>query len=73
MYASKNCVKFQWEAFSLPELESFLTILNREEEEYVDQVRSKYRVIEIRMKKRLQSFEAKAEHAGVAKRTPVFV
>jgi len=57
----------------LPELESFLTILNREEEEYIDQVRSKYRVMQIHLKKRLQSLEAKAEHAGGEKRTPVFV
>jgi len=57
----------------LPELESFLTILNREEEEYIDQVRSKYRVMKIHMNKRLQSYEAKAEHAAAAKRTPVFV
>lgn len=57
----------------MPELESFLTILNREEEEYIDQVRSKYRVMKIHMNKRLQSYEAKAEHAAAAKRTPVFV
>ena len=57
----------------MPELESFLMILNREEEEYIDQVRSKYRVLQIHMKKRLQSLEAKAEHAGGEKRTPVFV
>jgi len=66
-------ITFQWEAFSLPELESFLTILNREEEEYIDQVRSKYRVTQIHMKKRLQSLEAKAEHSSGRKRTPVFV
>lgn len=33
---------FQWEAFTLPELNNFLRILDREEEEYKNMVRKKY-------------------------------
>lgn len=32
----------QWEAFTVPELDNFLRILEKEEEEYIDQVRKKY-------------------------------
>ena len=40
---------FQWEAFSLPELENFLKILNREEQEYAEQVKLKYRLLRLQM------------------------
>lgn len=45
---------FQWEAFSLPELENFLRVLKREEEEYVDQIRAKYHLMKIHMRKRME-------------------
>lgn len=35
----------RWEDFALPELENFLKILNLEEEEYLNQVRLKYRMM----------------------------
>ena len=36
---------FQWEAFTLPELNNFLRILDREEEEYKKVVKKKYQVL----------------------------
>jgi len=77
-----------WEAFSLPELENFLSVLNREEEEYVNQVRTKYRLLKVRMRKQQQKLDAiqrsdsspspsaagtKRPSTAGAKRTPVFV
>ncbi|XP_064473799.1 ras association domain-containing protein 1-like [Ornithodoros turicata] len=35
----------RWEDFALPELQNFLKILNLEEEEYLNQVRLKYRIM----------------------------
>lgn len=32
----------QWEAFTVPELQNFLRILDKEEEEYIQAVRRKY-------------------------------
>jgi Ras association domain-containing protein 1 len=51
-----------WDEFSLPELDNFLCVLNREEEEYIDQVKTKYRILRIQILKRLGD-----------KRSPVFV
>lgn len=34
------CVLFQWEVFSIPELQNFMKILDREEEEHITQVSS---------------------------------
>ena len=34
-----------WDAFALPELNNFLVILKREEEEHVQQVKTKYRAM----------------------------
>lgn len=39
------CIAVQWESFSLPELERFLTVLNREEAEYIEQVKVKYELL----------------------------
>lgn len=36
---------FQWEAFTYPELANFLRILDREEEEYKNVVRQKYKYL----------------------------
>ena len=36
------CVTLQWDSFSLPELEAFLRILDREEESYHYQIRLKF-------------------------------
>jgi Ras association domain-containing protein 1 len=63
-----------WEAFSLPELESFLTVLNREEEEYIKEVKTKYRLLKIHMRKRLQKIESPLKKETTSdKRTPLFV
>lgn len=64
---------FQWEAFSLPELENFLKILNREEEEYVEQVRGKYRMLKIHMERRSKELCPSETTITDDKRTPVFV
>jgi len=44
----------QWDTFSLPELEAFLRILDREEESYRYQLQLKYgakkRAVEVRLK-----------------------
>jgi hypothetical protein len=63
----------QWEAFSLPELENFLRILNKEEEEYMEQVKAKYRLLRIQMGKRLADLKPKANAQEEDKRQPVFV
>ena len=76
-----NHLLFQWDAFSVPELENFLRILGREEDEYVDQVKNKYRLLKIQMAKRLkeldkdrQKQESEEEKFPPAdKREPVFV
>lgn len=44
---------FQWEAFSLPELESFLTVLDKEERECVQQVVDKFRILRTHMERRI--------------------
>jgi len=44
----------QWEAFSLPELESFLLILHKEEETYLQEIKETYRLLKIQMQKRLK-------------------
>jgi Ras association domain-containing protein 1 len=43
-----------WEAFSLPELENFLLILNKEEEEYMKQIRVTYRLLKVQLHRRLK-------------------
>jgi Ras association domain-containing protein 1 len=46
-----------WDAFSLPELESFLMILNREEEEYLKEMKSTYRLLKIQLQKRFKELK----------------
>jgi hypothetical protein len=51
---------FQWEAFTLPELNNFLRILDREEEEYKNIVRKKYQFLGSKIQEamdRLQSVQ----------------
>lgn len=64
---------FQWEAFSLPELESFLNVLNREEFEYIEQVKTKFRLLKVQMVKKVKELESKSSAACGGKRKPVFV
>jgi len=42
MVTSSVCVCFQWEMFSVPELENFLAILTREEADHMDRLRTRY-------------------------------
>jgi len=37
-----SCVLAQWEAFSLPELQNFLRILDKEEDEQLQSLRRRY-------------------------------
>ena len=53
---------FQWEAFSLPELDNFLMILNKEEEEYLKQITQTYRLLKIHFQRRLK--ELKGDRIG---------
>jgi len=52
-YISVSICGFQWEAFSLPELESFLLILHKEEDAYVQEIRETYHVLRLQMQARL--------------------
>ncbi|XP_006822469.1 ras association domain-containing protein 1-like [Saccoglossus kowalevskii] len=47
-----------WEAFSIPELQNFLKILDREEKEHLIQVRKKYKVYQEKMKDVMKQNEA---------------
>ena len=60
---------FQWEAFSIPELENFLKILDREEEEYIDQVRHRYQLLKIQMDQQLASLEEERRQLGIHDQT----
>ena len=68
-------IYFQWDAFSLPELQNFLRILDKEEEEYMEQVKAKYRLLRIQMGKRLADIAPASGKPKVEddKRQPVFV
>lgn len=46
--------EIRWETFSLPELETYLNVLNREEDENIDQVKAKYRRFRIEIQKELK-------------------
>ncbi|RXG73596.1 Ras association domain-containing protein 1 [Armadillidium vulgare] len=48
----------QWEAFSLPELDNFLRILEREEGEYKNQIRDKYSHLRQRLQWQLSRLSA---------------
>ena len=61
----------QWEAFSLPELVNFLKILDREEAEYVEQVKAKYHLLKLQMAQRLKHLNKDCSVDD--KRQPVFV
>ena len=72
----------QWDAFSLPELDNFLRILDKEEVEYVDQVKAKYALMKLHIKQRLKELAPPLEAPSPPvtpstptedKREPVFV
>ena len=45
---------FQWDAFSLPELQNFMRVLDREESEYCSQLEYKYKVMRKIIQQRLK-------------------
>lgn len=45
---------FQWDAFSLPELQNFMRVLDREEGEYCSQLEYKYKVMRKIIQQRLK-------------------
>lgn len=49
-----------WEVFSLPELQNFMKILDKEEEEHILQVKEKYQVYKERLEKALALTEGRA-------------
>jgi len=49
--------RLQWEAFSLPELESFLLILHKEEETYLQEIKETYRLLKIQMQQRCKQLK----------------
>lgn len=53
----------QWDAFSIPELENFLKILNREEVEYKEQIRAKYNLMHVHIIKRLEELDKQRQKA----------
>jgi hypothetical protein len=58
----------QWEAFTLPELNNFLRILDREEEEYKNMVRKKYEFLGRKIQdamERLQSVQQQTQATKV--------
>ena len=75
----------QWEAFSIPELENFVRMLDKEEEEYVEQVRAKYKLMKIHMSRRMAEIQPEEQKdasnntdtansaSKESKREPVFV
>ena len=54
----------QWEAFSIPELENFLKILDREEDEYVEQLKAKYKLLKIQIERQMKTLLAEGNLGG---------
>jgi len=57
-------VAFQWDSFSLPELEAFLRILDREEESYSYQIQLKYGAKKKAAEMRLKQLADDAAHSA---------
>lgn len=53
-------LRFQWDVFSLPELENFLRLLNREEKAYIRQVKRKYQLLRVGIDHRLRESDRQA-------------
>jgi hypothetical protein len=60
---------FQWEAFCTPELNNFLRVLDREEEEYMAQLKYKYKVMKRLILTRMK--ELRQEHEKQKRRSMV--
>jgi len=46
-----------WDAFSVPELENFLKILDREEHDYVEQIKAKYNLLHIQISHQVSTLQ----------------
>lgn len=55
-----------WEAFALPELNNFLKILDLEEEEYLNQVRLKYRLLHEKIKEAMERLKSSPSESSFA-------
>jgi len=53
--------EIDWEAFCVPELNNFMRVLDREEEEYSDQLRYKYKVMRRLILQRMKELRLEAE------------
>lgn len=61
-------VYFQWEAFSAPELNNFLRVLDREEGELISQLEYKYKVMKKIIHQRMKELRREKHKEQVAKR-----
>lgn len=58
----------QWEAFSLPELNNFLRVLDREESEYMTELKHKYKFMKKIVQTRLKELRIERQQAASKKR-----
>lgn len=58
----------QWEAFSLPELNNFLRVLDREESEYMTELKHKYKFMKKIVQTRLKELRIERQQAAGKKR-----
>ncbi|XP_064631917.1 uncharacterized protein LOC135490608 isoform X1 [Lineus longissimus] len=56
--------EIMWEAFSIPELSNFLEILDREEKEHIEQLRTKYKVKKLQLNARVREIVSEASDTG---------
>ncbi|GFU64972.1 ras association domain-containing protein 1 [Trichonephila clavipes] len=52
----RSCDLTPWEQFTIPELNNFLKILDLEEEEYLNQVKLKYRILQEKIQEAMNKF-----------------
>lgn len=58
----------QWEAFSLPELNNFMRVLDREESEYMTELKHKYKFMKKIVQTRLKELRIERQQAAGKKR-----
>ena len=56
----------QWDNFTLPELNNFLTMLNKEEEDYKRRVRQKYTEMRRRIAEQMDQLRPGSNHTATA-------
>ncbi|XP_061178903.1 ras association domain-containing protein 1-like isoform X2 [Saccostrea echinata] len=60
--------EIDWEAFSLPELSNFLRVLDREEQEYLTELKHKYKFMKKIVQQRLKELRIEKQQAAGSKR-----